>query len=179
MQAGQLGLQPTHPGLQAAMPPGHPGIPTTFALQPGIQVQTIHALPGQLPPPPNSLSPVSQPYPTPPSSMGEENRSVGTQQFVSCVPALCPSPHFKWGGGGGDRSVGTYHPRVCVPALPPRPLLFSGRGKRVSRHPPPNSLSPVYKPYPMPPSSMGENRSPVSPALLHAPSLKWERRTGQ
>ena len=166
MQAGQLGLQPAHPGLQAAMPPGHPGIPTTFALQPGIQVQTIHALPGQLPPPPNSLSPVSQPYPTPPSSMGEENRSVGTHHPTVCLLYSSPlplSPPLQVVGGGGDRSIGTYHPRVCLlsPSLTPMPPLFSGRGEQVSRHPPHNSLVSCV------------------PALPHAPSLQWERRTGQ
>ena len=119
--------------------------------------------------------------------------AASTQQSVSCVPALPHTPLFNGrgeqvsrhpppnslspvfqpsaplpptssgGGGGGDRSIGTYHPRVCLlsPSLTPMPPLFSGRGEQVSRHPPHNSLVSCV------------------PALPHAPSLQWERRTGQ
>ncbi|KAK7115898.1 uncharacterized protein [Littorina saxatilis] len=85
-QPGQL-VQQTHPGLQAALPPGHPGIPTSFTLQPGIQVQTIHTLSTQLPP--NSMSPVSQAYQMPPTSMEENRFGVPT---MSSAPGMMPPP---------------------------------------------------------------------------------------
>ncbi|XP_076465579.1 uncharacterized protein LOC143297230 isoform X2 [Babylonia areolata] len=90
--AGQLELQPPQPGLQAVMAPAHPANPTTFPMPQTIQVQTIHALPGQLPPPPNSLSPVSQAYHVPPSSLAAEDNRFGVPISSSAGGTMPPPP---------------------------------------------------------------------------------------
>ena len=71
---------------------------------------------------------------------------------------LCPAarhPGADHPRPAGTAATSTQQSVSCVPALPHTPL-FNGRGEQVSRHPPPNSLSPVFQPSaPLPPTSSG------------------------
>ncbi|KAL8595722.1 hypothetical protein ACOMHN_012142 [Nucella lapillus] len=83
---GQLELQAAHPGLQAAMAPGHPTNLPTYSLPHHIQMQTLHALTQ----PPNSLSPVSQAYHAPPAPMPADDHRFG--MAVSSSAGMMPPP---------------------------------------------------------------------------------------
>ncbi|KAK7496066.1 hypothetical protein BaRGS_00012767 [Batillaria attramentaria] len=130
-QPGHPGLQPPHPGLQPSqhvVPPGHPGIATSFAMQPGLQVQAVHTIPTHLGPPPAGMSPVSQPYHVPPSSLSDDIRfGVVASSAAGMMPPPPPPASVAMSptSNGDPGHVG--RGEVYKPMMPPPPSRSDGQ----------------------------------------------------